>query len=361
MLRVGMFLFAIVVLCRFCASFRGVVVFGLAFFVLNLLPILGLVDMYFFALSPVSDHLQYLALPGLCVVGGSAFAVLFKAPALRPFIWLPASGFLALMAMFGYTTYERSTVLARDESVWLDTVAKNPAAWLAHNNLGCILAERQDFAGAEQHFMTALKLNPRDAQANCNYGRLLALKGDLRGAEEHYCAALEENSRDAEILKSFASTLLQQGRAGEALPYLRKAVEAEPSPKNRLQLANALQMSGATREAVQEFKLVLGRDPNSTQALNNLAWLLATSKDASLRNGREAVSYAEKACKLTRHDDPMALGTLASAYAECGRFPDAVRTMDEAIRVAEKQSKPAIASMGRQIQTLFKSGKPFRQ
>ena len=302
-----------------------------------------------------------LALPGLCVLGGCAFAFLFKASAFRAFIWVPASGFLAVLTMFGYLSHERSTVLARDESVWRDTLAKNPAVWLAHNNLGCILAERQDFTGAEQHFLTALKFNPRDAQANCNYGRLLALKGDLRGAEEHYRAALEENSRDAEILKSFASTLMQQGRASEAVHYLRKAVEAEPSPKNRLELANALQMTGATKEAVQEFKLVVVREPDSIQALNNLAWLLATSKDGSIRNGLEAVSYAEKACKLTRHEDPMALGTLASAYAECARFVDAIRTMDEAIAVAERQSKPGIAAMGRQIQTLFKSGKPFRQ
>ena len=72
------------------------------------------------------------------------------------------------------------------------------------------------------------------------------------------------------------------------------------------------------------------------EALNNLAWVLATSPKAELRNGAEAVRLAERACELTHYGEPLFIGTLAAAYAEAGRFPEAVTTAEKAEQLATR-------------------------
>ena len=71
-------------------------------------------------------------------------------------------------------------------------------------------------------------------------------------------------------------------------------------------------------------------------AANNLAWLLATHPDAELRDGAEAVRVAERMCEAVPAPPPVLLDTLSAAYAEAGRFDDALRTVDRAIAAAEK-------------------------
>ena len=79
--------------------------------------------------------------------------------------------------------------------------------------------------------------------------------------------------------------------------------------------------------------------------LNETAWMLATNPNASLRNGAEAVGYAERAEKLSGNqkggDKPTILGTLAAAYAEAGRFPDAVRTGELAVQSVYRRRRPS--------------------
>ena len=82
-----------------------------------------------------------------------------------------------------------------------------------------------------------------------------------------------------------------------------------------------LGQSGRTREAVAQYREALRLNPNLAGALNNLAWVLAASPDDELRNGAEAVRLAERACELTHYGEPLFLGTLAAAYAECRAVP----------------------------------------
>ena len=88
----------------------------------------------------------------------------------------------------------------------------------------------------------------------------------------------------------------------------------------RLNLASALARLGRTHDAVVHFQEALRLEPDSIEGLNNLAWLLATCNDATIRDGARAVQLAEHACVLTDHKQGFLLGTLAAAYAEAGRF-----------------------------------------
>ena len=101
-------------------------------------------------------------------------------------------------------------------------------------------------------------------------------------------------------------------------------------------------------------------DPYFPEALNNLAWILATHPDETIRNGKEAVRLAERACEKTERKIPLMLGTLAAAYAEAGRFDDATSTAKEAEKLAIELSQAGLAAKNRELAAKFSRGIPYR-
>jgi tetratricopeptide (TPR) repeat protein len=100
--------------------------------------------------------------------------------------------------------------------------------------------------------------------------------------------------------------------------------------------------------------------PDSPIVLNNLGWILATHADASVRNGAEAVRYAERACALVGEREATFLGTLAAAYAEAGRFEEAARTATRAIATAEQNGQSEVVAVNQRLLELYKASKPYR-
>jgi Flp pilus assembly protein TadD len=255
----------------------------------------------------------------------------------------------------------RAQVFESEETLWRDTLAKNPGAWLAHANLGWILAKQQNYDEAHAHLVASLELNPDNAQAHSNLGRLLSLQGKPAEAEEQFQAALRIKPKDAEIRRSYAAALAEQGRQADAVTQFREALRLHPDAETRLQLATLFVQSGKPREAVAEYCQVLMAKPNQPEALNNVAWLLATCSDETVRNGAEAVRLAEHACRLSGNAQPRELGTLAAAYAEAGRFPQAVETAQKAVDAARAGGNEQLAAMGEQLLNLFRAGKPYHE
>jgi len=267
----------------------------------------------------------------------------------------------ALVLALSSLATQRARVLARDDLLWRDTLAKNPASWTASNNLGCLLAEQNKYNEAIEQFQSSLRFNPDNAQAHCNLGRALAATGREADAESQFRRALAIRSQNASIHVSFGSFLAAQGRIQGAITHLREAVRLEPDVPTRLQLAGLLHAAGDDRGAVAQFREVLVAKPDSQEALNNLAWLLATCPDASVRNGLEAVRFAERACRLTQLKDVRSLGTLAAAYAEAGRFSEAVLTTQEALDRATATGQERLAVLCRQLLDLYRAGKPWHE
>ena len=100
--------------------------------------------------------------------------------------------------------------------------------------------------------------------------------------------------------------------------------------------------------------------PDHPYLLSNLAWVLATCPEASARNGARAVELAEQARRLSGDKDPVLLGTLAAAYAEAGRFADAVATAQRALELVCAQANTAQTETLRARLELYRSGSPFR-
>lgn len=105
----------------------------------------------------------------------------------------------------------------------------------------------------------------------------------------------------------------------------------------------------------------LSRDPGSITAMNNLAVLLATAADPKLRNGAEAVRLAEKASEISSNENPVILSTLAAAYAESGRFPDAIRTSEKAIELARAAGADAVVKRNAELLEYYRRGEAYHQ
>jgi tetratricopeptide (TPR) repeat protein len=100
---------------------------------------------------------------------------------------------------------------------------------------------------------------------------------------------------------------------------------------------------------------------SSSVALNELAWVLATHPDASVRNGSEAVQLARQACALAGENDATLLATMAAAYAEAGMFPLAIETAQKAIDLAQSSGDNQLLARDREMLALFQANQPFRQ
>ena len=338
---------------KFRSGWGRSALFALGFFAVNLFPALGFFDMYFLAISRVSDHFQYVSLIAVAAVTGAALSAL-------PFGALRGIA-PALLLTLALLTAHRARTFATEEGLWTDVLQKNPNAWPAHNNLGCIRAEHQDLVGAMQHFTASLEVNPRNAGAHANLGKALSLQNRFAEAEPHFRAALEIKPEHVDTLKAYGAALAAQGRLDEAVHHLSEAVRLKPDTDTRLQLASLLAATGHPREAVTQCRAVLVLELNSTIALNNLAWLLATSSDATVRDGAEAVRCAEQACRLTGEQEAVMLGTLAAAYAEAGRFADAVATAQKAIALAQASGNPGFANANQQLLRLYQAGRPYHE
>jgi hypothetical protein len=148
------------------------------------------------------------------------------------------------------------------------------------------------------------------------------------------------------------------------LPLLRRGTAPAAGAKSSvLQVESAANFAHGTNAAatLARFQEDLARNPESASAMNNLAVMLATAPEAGLRNGAEAVRLAEKANALTGNEHPAMLTTLAAAYAEAGRFGDAIRTAETAIKLAGETSAEMLVARNRQLLEYYRRGEAYHQ
>jgi tetratricopeptide (TPR) repeat protein len=337
---------------RFRHGWGRPLLFGLGAFVILLFPVLGFFAGQYQTWFQVSDHLQYLAMLAPVALGTACLVGVLGTTLFR----LAAPVLIVSLAL---VSFHRAEVFSHEESLMRDCLAKNPAAWGAETDLGTLLAQRQDYAGAIACFKTALTDAPADEAANLDLGHALTLQGDFTQAEPCLLQAIKTKPLDPEAHRQYAEMLARQGRVPEAIRHLQIALALKPDPETRLRYAALLFQTGAVRPAEEQLRQVVQAKPNTPEALNNLAWLLATSADEQLRNGPEAVRYAEKACALTGYKQAGLVGTLAAAYAEAGRFPEAVKNCQLTIELANAAGQGGFAAVNQQLLALYQSGRPY--
>jgi Flp pilus assembly protein TadD len=299
---------------------------GIGCFTVLLFPSLGFFDAQCFTKFQVSDHLQYLPLIAMASLVGAVLAWL---PRKR--IFFPAA--ITVLAVLSLLSFKRAAVFATEEGLLRDTLAKNPAAWPAHNDLGVILVRQGKISAAADQFRATLQWQPNAPDALGNLAQCDVLQGRFTDARDEYHKVLRLKFDNAILHEGLANALENLGRESEAVGHLKIALRLAPKNSTRLNLAGLFCQSGDFRSAMEQFRQVLSFEPDNVAALNNLAYVLAGCPDQSIRNGDEAVKLAERACGLTNFKQPGLIKTLAAAYAAQGRDSDAVRAANLASQV----------------------------
>ena len=330
------------------------VVATLGYFAVILLPVLGLVTMAFHQHSLVADHFQYLALPAVTALVAAALTRWGRIGARRAVA--TGVGVVLVVACLALT-WQRSNVFRTPESLWRDTVAKNPKATAAHTSLGNALRRSGRFKEAMTHYEEALRLKPGQPGLHNNLGLALLGQGRIREAIAEYQEALRLEPGNAGVHNNLGLALQGMGRFGEAVDRYKAALRINPGHVvARVNLGDALQSLGNFKGAAVRYREALQSSPDDPKALNNLAWMLATCPLDGIRNGREALSLAQRAANLTGHKNALTLDTLSAAYAETGDFENAVHWQETAVECAPPQQKEPL----RRRLDLYKAGKPFR-
>jgi tetratricopeptide (TPR) repeat protein len=197
------------------------------YFVTALLPILGLVNMSFLTYTFVADHFQYLASMGPLVLAGAGLAQLatMANPVGR---WVQAAGCTGILLVFSGLSWQRTWAYQDSDSLWSDTIEKNPGSATAHYNLGVDLAEKGRLDDAIVVYQRTLEISPNAIKAINNLGNILFEKGRIPEAIVQFQNAIKINPDDANVHNNLGVALAQTGQVSEAVTQFQEAVRLKP-------------------------------------------------------------------------------------------------------------------------------------
>jgi tetratricopeptide (TPR) repeat protein len=476
------------VLWNFRKTWGKALLMALAYFILLLAPVLGFLNVYFQRYAYVADHWQYFALPAITVLLAAAMYKL-RAQYLG----------IALVLVFGAMTFAQCRVYHNEDTLWADTLKKNPNCWLAinniafrkqqaglideayqlhkksiaiepiqpeaHNNLGNLLLNAGKLDDALVEIRESIRVDPHYAPAYYNLATIYQQQGKLDEAIAAYRQAVRWNENYAAAYNNLGCLLEMRGRPEEGLVMVRRALALAPDyagaavncgailnetgrpqearmwlekgialdPKNadahlnfgnslaalnqdaaaqeqfmaalqlapghylaQYGLANCLLRAGQKEAARDLYKKVLARNPKHAQshyqlaliciankqerqeglehlreairlkpqwveALNNLAWALATDSNCPPANRGEAVRFAQQAVELTHAADSRSLDTLAVAWARNEVFSRAIEAGERALALATQSRETNFVSELQQRLVLYKVQKSYSE
>jgi tetratricopeptide (TPR) repeat protein len=330
---------------------RPYLLVGWCWFLGTLVPVIGLVQV---GLQSMADRYTYIPYIGIFVATTWAIADVFRdkvfsvqysvssngqmttpsagavpqgAKHLVPRVLLLLAAVSILSACF-LSASAQIRYWTNSETLWRHTVNVTEGNAVARQNLGSGLVEQRRFAEAAEQFQEALRVKPLYADAASNFGFVLAAQGNI----------------------------------DDAIVQYRQALALKPSiDRTHYLLGAALLTKGELAEAIEEFRAALKLNPDLPPALNDFAWVLASNPDPAVRDGTEAVRLAERACEITRFRDPQMIGTLAAAYAEAGRFSEAISTAEKAKSLAEQIGRIDLVERNKELIALYRQGEAYRE
>lgn len=363
---------------------------GWFWFVVTLLPVIGILQV---GMQARADRYTYIPYIGLALMLSWGLADLVQR-------WPTARGAVIVLVVSGlggcgYLT--RLQLQHWENSTALYTHALNVTSgnYIAHSNLGYVLIDEGKPEEAEQEFREVVRLtpgmgkpyndlgkafalqnkmddallmfsnavwlDPKLALARRNLGQARVLRGEVAEGLAEMEAGVRGSPDDIEVQAKFAGLLIKYGRAADALPYCEVVARAQPQDAQaQYNLGVACLARDRFQDAARSLTAAVRLAPEDPQSMNALAWIYCTSPQSELRNGPEAVRLAEKACALTQRQEAPFLNTLAAAYADTGRFEDAITTAQLTLDLAEAANNARMAAVVRRQLELYKSGKPFR-
>ena len=386
----GLLLIGLSVFCLRRMRFQPWLFAGWLWFLVMLLPVIGLVQV---GMQSMADRYTYLPSIGLFIMaawgmaGIAAISRRWRTGMAAGAAGLVLACLLETRLQLGYwrdsvTLYSRAVEVTREnndigyyllgtaygESGNLDEAVRNfqtalritPKYENAHYQLAHILFLQKKFEAAEAQFDEILRLNPSHADAHKHLGDTLAAQGKYAEAEAEYSNALQLRPDDATTRKALAVVTLK-AESENNLSNLYGALKVLPTPETHAQIAAIRTTQGQFQDAAGHYIEALRLSPDSPDVLNNLAWLLTTCPDARVRDGIQAVKYARHACELTHYGVAPIVGTLAAAYAEAGQFDDAISTAEKACALASESGDPDLLKKNQELLALYRAHKPYHE
>ena len=299
---------------------------GWFWFLGTLVPVIGIVQV---GSQARADRYTYLPLVGfvMLVVFGLD-RLLAKTKRTWAAVALGCGGLAAAACV--PLTMRQVRVWRDDVTLFEHALAVTERNYLAHTNLGEALEERGQLSEAATHYARALEIMPASPPILLNLGKLRALSGESKQAEELFRRALDADSSFAAAHGNLGALLSGLGRDREALEHLERALRPD---------ATGL------------------RDADALSITNTLAWVLATSRDANLRDGARALELARACAEKSGYAQAGILETLAAAHAESGDFEEAIRVQ----RAALERVPTAYRSALEERLSSFAKRQPFRK
>ena len=232
------------------------------FFGGTVLPALGFANVYPMRFSFVADHFQYLAGIGIIVVGtGLAVKFFETCQADRR---LQTSLAALLLLVLGVLTWQQCHIYKDLETLWTDTLKKNPRCWMAHSNLGRLLVQQGKLDEAEAHYQAALAVHPAEETIHYNYANQLVKTGRLEDGVAQYRQALQLAPEKPETHCNLGFALNQQHRTDEAIAEYERAIYYKPDfAEAYYNLGNALSSGKKMEAAIAAYQRAVRLKPDS--------------------------------------------------------------------------------------------------
>jgi protein O-mannosyl-transferase len=262
-------------------------------------------------------------------------------------------------------------------------------------NLGKALYQSGAIEQGMAEFREALRIRPEDSDAAYSLGNAFLEKGDAKEAIPYFREAIKTNQKNVAAHYNLAIALQRNDQLDEAIAEFRQTLRIAPRNVDaHNNLAVALLKTGQTREAIAEWQAALGLQPNNVQMHNNLAvalldqggvaaavrewrealrlqpdrvgtqitlaWILATSPESAVRDGSSALDLAQRAFRTAGDRNLLIFRVLAAAYAETGRFLDAIEVAEQGRQRADARGESSVAQLLQGDLTLYRQGIPLR-
>ncbi|MEP6602684.1 MAG: tetratricopeptide repeat protein [Spartobacteria bacterium] len=343
---------------------RPYLIVGWLLYLSMLAPVIGIVQV---GLQGHADRYTYLPQIGLFIAITLLIVDLAGALRYRRQIFAATAAFV-LIALSACAR-KQSSFWRNTETLWSRALAVTQDNDVAHTNLGMFLMERGQLDDAISHFETALQIRSGDAHAHYDLSRAIihsdlgdasVRKGSPSDAIAHYRTAIEFEPAYADAHYNLGTVLSQCGDLTGAIAEWETTLSIQPEDvEAHTSIANALLRKNDLREALAQYERAVAAPVPSMFALNNLAWILSTCPNSSVRNGARAVDLAQRAVRLSQENVPTFIRTLAAAQAENGRFDEAIASAHRAATLAGNEDVDLVRQIEKDVD-LYRSRVPFR-
>ena len=300
---------------------------ALGYYLTMLAPALGFVNIYFMRYSLVADHWQYYSIIGLIALVVSAGTTIAQRGGARGQNMGAFAGAVVLM-LLAVTSWKHQHIYADSETLWRDTLTKNPRCWMAYNNLGLTQRHVGKVQDAIASYRQSLQINPDNAEAHYNLGNSLLDIGKVNDAIAEYEQALRIQPDSASAQNGLAMALVRAGRIQDAIARYQRSLQTNPNhAEAHYNFGNFLLQAGRVDDAVAEYEQVVRLRPDSAKAQNNLGVALA-------RSGRiqDAMAHYQQALHINPKDAD-AQYNFGNAFQQLGNVPEAVGHYRAAVRI----------------------------